>query len=266
MKMLLSETGFTFGGVHSRDDMGLIYAEKDGHIAIPEIKRNAYSIAGMSGTVLMPGEAWQTFFLEGTLYPAEEPRTQAEAQVLLRNITAWLTAGRQQLIFDYEPEVYYLAELSTQSKWSLRNWFGGELPIRFTVQPFAYNIEETSATATITGTSTSLTLNMKTGQPAPLKLVIENQNYAAITRVTVGSDIRLTGFSLPVGGTLEIDMEPPVGAVMRIGANVENALPFATMFKPRMLNSGQNYVTVSLTYDSTSNRGAKITASARGRW
>ncbi|MGX8705376.1 MAG: hypothetical protein ACSW8J_02255, partial [bacterium] len=110
MTLLLRETGFTFGGVHSRDDMGLIYAEKDGHIAIPEIRRNSYQIAGMSGTLLLPGEAWQTFTLEGTLYPAEEPRTQAEAQALLRDVSAWLTSGRERLIFDYEPSVYYLAE------------------------------------------------------------------------------------------------------------------------------------------------------------
>ena len=49
--MLLKESGFTFGNKHSRRDMGLIYAEKDGHIVIPEIKRNSYSIAGMSGTL-----------------------------------------------------------------------------------------------------------------------------------------------------------------------------------------------------------------------
>ena len=86
--MLLSETGFTFGGVHSRRDMGLIYIEKDGHIAIPEIRRNSYQIAGMSGTVLTDGEAWQPFGLEGTLVPAEEPATQAQAQALLRDVTA----------------------------------------------------------------------------------------------------------------------------------------------------------------------------------
>jgi len=114
----LKESGFTFGNKHSRRDMGLIYAEKDGHIAIPEIKRNSYSIAGMSGTLLLAGEAWQPFTLEGTLYPAIEPESQADAQDLLRSISAWLTNGRQRLIFDYEPNVYYMAELSAASKWT----------------------------------------------------------------------------------------------------------------------------------------------------
>ena len=259
--MLLRETGFTYGGKHSRDDMGLLYAEKDGHIAIPEIKRNSYSIAGMNGTVLLPGEAWQPFNLEGTLYPAREPRTQAQAQALLRKVAAWLTAGRQQLIFDYEPAVYYLAELSAASKWSLRNWFGGELPIRWTAQPFAYSVEETSSSTTTTGTSASLTLQLDTGQPAPLKLTVENTGTATITRVSV-SGITLDGLSLTAGRKLVIDSEPPVGAV--IGS--QNALPFATAFTPATLQAGSNAISVALTYGSSSGRSAKITASARGRW
>ena len=40
--MLLRESGFSFDGRHSRRDMGLLYVEKEGHIAIPEIKRNSY--------------------------------------------------------------------------------------------------------------------------------------------------------------------------------------------------------------------------------
>ena len=258
--MIVGSTGFSFGGVHSRDDMGLIYAEKDGHVMIPEIKRNAYSIAGMSGTVLMPGEAWQTFFLEGTLYPAEEPRTLSDAQALLRDIVAWLTAGRQWLIFDYEPGVYYLAEISTAAKWSLRNWFGGELPIRFTVQPFAYNVEENTNTVEITGSSATVQLSVETGQPAPLKLTVENTGTAAITRVTVRG-ITLKNMSLANGQTLVIDCEPPMGAV--IGS--QSAMQYATAFAPALLDNGVNRIPVTLGFGSGTTR-ANITVSARGRW
>ncbi len=259
--MLLRETGFTFGGVHSREDMGLIYAEKDGHIAIPEIKRNTYNIAGMSGTVLLPGEAWQTFFLEGTLYPAEEPRTQAAAQALLRDIAQWLTAGRQQLIFDYEPAVYYLAEMSTASKWSLRNWFGGELPIRFTVQPFAYNVQESANTVDTTNNSATVQVSVDTGQPAPLKLTVKNTGSAPITRVETGGII-LEGMTLAAGSSLVIDMEPPAGATI----DNASALQYATQFNPTYLNNGSNQVMVSLSYGSISGRQARVTAGARGRW
>lgn len=258
--MLLKETGFTFGNKHSRRDMGLIYAEKDGHIAIPEIKRNSYSIAGMSGTLLMSGEAWQPFTLEGTLYPASEPATQADAQDLLRDVAAWLTGGRQRLIFDYEPSVYYMAELSAASKWSLKNWFGGELQVRWTAQPFAYNVEEDTATVDVTsGGSKTVSLRAYTGAPAPLKLTVKNTGSAPITRVSFGG-ITLTGMNITANQTLVIDSEPPAGAM--IGST--NALPYCTAFQPYMVNNGYNYIYVNLTFGSGT-AGAKITASARGR-
>lgn len=256
----MRETGFSFNGIHSRSDMGLLYAEKDGHTIIPKINRNTYEIAGVSGTVLMDGETWDTIPFEGTLYPAIERASQAEAQQMLRNVAAWLTAGRCRLIFDYEPGRYYLAELSAASKWSLKNWFGGELPIKFEAQPFAYNLTETSATSNTTGTAVTVTVNLQTGQPAPLKLQVKNTGSAPITGVQVGG-VTLAGMSLANGQTLTIDMEPPIGAV--IGST--NALPYATAFAPILLNSGSNAITVTLTYGSGT-KGAQITASARGRW
>lgn len=258
--MLLRETGFTFNGIHSRRDMGLIYAEKDGHIAIPEIKRNSYSIAGMSGTLLLSGEVWQTFTLEGTLYPANEPATQADAQDLLRSISTWLTAGRKRLIFDYEPAIYYMAELSAASKWSLKNWFGGELQIKWTAQPYAYNVDEDSASIDVTsGGSKTVTLRAYTGLPAPLKLTVKNTGSAPITRVSFGG-ITLAGMNITANQTLVIDSEAPAGA--KIGST--NALPYATAFQPYTVNNGSNYIYVNLTFGSGT-AGAKITASARGR-
>lgn len=258
--MLLRETGFSFDGVHSRRDMGLLYVEKEGHIAIPEIKRNSYQIAGMSGTLLLPGEAWQPFSFEGSLFPAVEPTTQADAQDMLRSISTWLTGGRKQLIFDYEPAIYYMAELSGTSKWTLRNWFGGELQVRWTAQPFAYNVEEDIATADVTGGGLkAVQLRAYTGQPAPLKLTVQNTGSAPITRVSFGG-ITLEGMSVGAGRTLTIDGEPPAGAT--IGS--ANALPYATAWQPYMVNNGYNTIYVNLNFGSGT-AAARITASARGR-
>lgn len=263
----MRETGFSFNGIHSRSDMGLLYAEKDGHTIIPKINRNTYEIAGVSGTVLMDGETWDTIPFEGTLYPAIERASQAEAQQMLRNVAAWLTAGRCRLIFDYEPERFYLAELSAASKWSLKNWFGGELPIKFEAQPFAYNLTENSATSTTTGSAVTVTVNVSTGQPAPLKLQVKNTGSAPITGVQIGiggsgtATVILAGMNLTNGQTLTINMEPPIGA--QIGS--ANALPYATAFAPIQLESGINNVYVQLTYGSGT-KGAQVTASARGRW
>ena len=265
--MRLNESGFTFNGLHSRKDMGLIYAEKDGHVITPRIVRNAYEIAGVSGTVLMAGDVRKTIAFDGTLYPAEEHSTQREAQAMLRQVAAWLTAGRRALIFDYEPTVFYMAEVSTSSKWSLKNWFGGELPIQFTAQPWAYNVTADEATGTTAGTTLNLTINVHTGEPAPLALNITNTGGAPVTGVAVrinedsADSIVMAGMSLLTGQTLAISMEPPVGA--QIGA--ANALPYANTFVPLALASGANTITTRLAY-GTGTKGARVTALARGRW
>lgn len=267
--MLLSESGFTFGGKHSYDDMGLIYAEKDGHIAIPEIKRNAYSIAGASGTLLLPGETWQPFILEGTLYPALEPATQADAQDLLREVAAWLTGGRQKLIFDYEPNVYYLAELSASCKWSLRNWFGGELAVRWTAQPFAYNVDENTSVTSLTGNSVQMGLNLIGTQRAPLTVKIENTGLAAISEVRVADDLYFQGINLGAGQSITITTEPPAGArIQRSGGSAEDAMPYAALFRPVTLAPGMSQVIVRCIYDYVSGdtTGMRVTLSARGRW
>ena len=270
--MLLRESGFTFGGLHSRRDMGLMYAEKDGHIAIPEIRRNSYTIAGMSGTLLMDGEAWQPFVFEGTLYPAAEPRTQQEAQALIRRWAAWLTSGRQRLIFDYEPGVFYLAELTAQSKWSLRNWFGGELQVKWTAQPFAYNVEKDEESREFgSGTAVgSIEIEVNTGQPAPLKLQVENLGSGTVTAVGVGDAIQFSGLALGPGEALRVDLEPPAGAVMGTEGAYVNALPLATAFAPVLLNGGVNTVPISVEYEGASaadvTRAVRVNVGARGRW
>ena len=245
--------------------MGMLYAEKDGHMFIPKIRRNEYEIAGVSGTVLMDGETWGLITFEGTLYPAQEQPTQAQAQALLRQVAAWLTAGRKQLIFDYEPSVYYLAELSAASKWSLKNWFGGEIPIKFDAQPYAYNVTEDSVTGSGTGRAVTLNINVSTGHPAPLKLRVENTGDAPITKLIVDG-VTLNGMNIEGGDALVINMEPPIGAVIEgSGGTSENALPYATAFAPINLNNGTNRIYVQLTY-GTGTKGVQVTASARGRW
>ena len=260
--MLLRETGFTFGGLHSRSDMGMQYAEKDGHTITPRIRRNSYEIAGVSGTVLFDGETRDTIPFEGTLFPAAEPETQAEAQQLLRRVGAWLTDGRQKLIFDYEPGVYYLAELSAETKWSLKNWFGGELSIRFEAQPYAYSVQESSATGNITGTTFSHTFTLQTGEPAPISLQVLNTGTAPITGVQIGDKVKLENMNVATNKAIVINLEPPIRAT----AGGQNALPYATRFSPILLSGGrQETVTVTLSY-GTGNRGAQVRISARGRW
>ena len=267
--MLLRETGFTFNGEHSYNNYGLIYSEKDaGHAVIPQIRRNEYQIAGQSGSVLFAGQEYQVMTFSGSLYPHEEYETQADAQALIRRVQAWLTAGRCPLIFDYEPGRYYMAQLTKQSAWSLKNWFGGEISITFEAQPFAYDVLESEWTAT-GSTSVSLSPSMATLQPAPAVIEITNTNAAQLTGVTVSLDsvqkIVFSGLTVAQNGVLRISCEAPIGATVTSGGSTQDAMAKCTKFNAVTLSAGAHTVALALTYGS-GNKGASVKLRARGKY
>lgn len=262
--MNLREINFSFGGPHCLRDFGCIYVEAGGHIITPPVAPNTYEIAGMSGTIAMPGATRKPFSFSGTLHFQRDPPDQATAQEMLRRIGAWLLNGRQWLVFDYEPQRYYLAEVTGSTKWDYSKWIEGGLAVEFTAQPYAYNTRESAVTANTTGTSASLALPLDTVEDAPLRAVIQNTGAAAITAATIvahGKSAAFSGMSLGAGGTLTLDMEPPIGAVFASGGS---ALSYATTFDYIELTAGLNTVAVTLQYGSGT-RGARITVSARGR-
>jgi len=263
--MNLNEINFSFGGLHCLRDFGCIYVENGGHPMTPPIVRNEYEIAGVPGTILMDGILPGVMGFGGSLYFTDDAPSQAAAQERLRRLAAWLTNGRQRLIFDYEPLCYYLASVSTVMKWGYSGWIGGGLDIEFEAQPYAYAVQETTARATTTGTSAQLSLTMDTGQPTPLTVEIKNTGPAPITGATVtagGKQAIFTGMSLAQNAALTLNMEPPIGAVFSSGAN---ALPYAGRFDALTATKGVQAIGVALTYGSGT-KGAQITAKARGRW
>lgn len=261
--MKLNESGFTFDGKHSRRDMGVWYIEKDGHPMSADITRNEYAIAGVSESVLYPGETMKTMSFSGTLVLVNEPATQAEAQEKLREIMAWLGGGRKKLIFDYEPGKYYLAQVDKSFTWSLKNWFGGELSVTFTVQPYAYAVSAQMGETTLSGASGSVSVAVDTFYPAPLVLVIQNTGTAPITGVQVmGGKVALRGMNLASGSLMTISMETPISAQGGAGANL---LPYATSFSAIQFGKGTQTIPISLAYGEGT-QSAKVFASVRGRW
>lgn len=256
---LLRENGFTFGDKHSFNNFGLMYQEKDGHEAIPAITRNEYKVAGQSGTVLFDGIEQGTLTFSGTLWPHEEPGSQMQAQALIRRVQEWLVAGRQKLIFDYEPQFYYLAQLSARSQWSLENWFGGELSVTFEAQPYAYAVHESVFSASGSGT-VQVNASMPTLWDAPAVIRITNTGSSALTGVNINDgQIVFSGLSLAQGSVLVISSEVPIGAVTGAG---DNALPGCTAFRPLCLKQGANTVQVAV----TGAESVSVEVRARGRW
>lgn len=261
--MLIAESGFSFNGKHCRD-FGCMWSEDDGRVIVPETLRSEYEIAGRSGTVLLPGETRRCFNYSGILTMMQEPASEQEAQTRLRALAAWLSAGRCKLVTDYEPSRYYWAQLDGRQTWTTKDWFAGQLKVKFLCQPWAYAVKET--TQAITGLSSeSITLNavLITGQPAPLRLTVANTGSTAITGVSVGDGVQLSGLHLAQGQSVTLDFEPPIGATLSTGGN---ALTFASAFRAIKLQNGSNTLQVRLTWAGSSGRSASIVAAARGRW
>lgn len=261
--MLIAESGFSFNGKHCRD-FGCMWNEDDGRVIVSETLRSEYEIAGRSGTVLLPGETRRCFNYSGILTMMQEPASEQEAQTRLRALAAWLSAGRCKLVTDYEPSRYYWAQLDGRQTWTTKDWFAGQLKVKFLCQPWAYAVKET--TQAITGLSSeSITLNavLITGQPAPLRLTVANTGSTAITGVSVGDGVQLSGLHLAQGQSVTLDFEPPIGATLSTGGN---ALPFASAFRAIKLQNGSNTLQVRLTWAGSSGRSASIVAAARGRW
>lgn len=263
--MNLNEINFSFAGKHCLRDFGCIYVENGGHTISPKVTRNAYQIAGLSGTILMPGEIHDVIPLRGSLFFEESPPSQAAAQNALRRIVAWLAVGRDKLFFDYEPNRYYLAEVNSQTDWTFANWIDGGLDIQFECQPFAYNRVESSVQVTVTGLGTTLQLVTNTGKPTPLCMDIKNLGSAIINSVTVTVDDKKAAFtrnlSITTNKTLYINMEAPAGATI----DTQDAMLTCTRFDYITVPQGPQRITVSLGY-GTGTRNVIITAHARGRF
>lgn len=245
--------------------MGLIFNESR-HPLFPVIRRSAYKIAGKSGTVLL-GQRAERDPLEftGTLVMASEPETRGDAQAKLRAIAAWLLCGRQKLIFDYEPDVYYLAEVAKSAAWTDENWFGGEISVTFTAQPYARSVTPATAAKTSAAGSSatvSIQLTVQTGDAAPLEVTVENTGSAALTAISLmNGKVRLEGMSIPRGSAAVISAEEPIGAHIVGG---ESLLPYAAAFDLIEVENGVHTISAALTFAGSGT--AKVTASARGRW
>jgi len=262
--MNLREINFSFGGLHCLRDFGMIYAEINGHPITPPVTPNLYRIAGMSGNLRMPGKTRGLMQFRGNMFYMSDPPDQTAAQEMLRRVAAWLLGGRQRLVFDYEPHRFYLAEVNAETRWNFANWIEGGLVVGFDAQPDAYNVRENTVTLNTTDTDANLNLVVDTGEPAPLRLVIENTGVAPINAATVAvacKSAALDGMELETGAALAMDMEPPIGAVFSTGAD---AMPYAKRFDYITLGAGANAIAVTLEYGEGT-AGAKITASARGR-
>lgn len=261
-------SGFTFNGLHCMRDFGLLYVpSEEGRVITPARRVNAYEIAGTSGTVRFPGETYGVSTLAGALYPMESPADDKAAQALMRRVAPWLYGPRGQLIFDYEPDRYLVAEVVAESIWSDQSWLDGGLDFTFEIQPFAYAVAPVVHRHVMDEGGGYFAMEVETGLPAPLEAVITNAGSSALTGVRIecgGAVWDFSGMELAAGATLTISGETPIGAEITESGVVTNALVYADTFDQVALQGAQR-VQVSLTFSGGSGSAA-VELRARGRW
>ena len=146
--MSAAEVNFSFNGLHCLRDFGCIYIADKTRIISGKTERSEYSIAGVSGTILMGDKAIrQPYNLTGTLVPMKTPKTLQACQQLARDVAAWLLAGRCRLCWDYEPLCQHDAEVVDAIKWDTKAWIDGGITVTFRVQPYARDLVPATASA-----------------------------------------------------------------------------------------------------------------------
>lgn len=171
--------GLTFNGKHSFSDFGLIMFSKNRPI-LPEPKIITEELAGTDGeydySSSNPDDEIKykprPYDIEFTLKESD-PRW---LRIKANRIAAWLACGEQQLIFDDEPDKYYLAKVV--NKLDLENQILSvkRFTVQFRCRPFkfglylegsdiwdTFNFEEDVAQYTkfdVTGSSTVTIINV----------------------------------------------------------------------------------------------------------
>lgn len=263
--MSVAEVNFSFHGLHCLRDFGCIFIELgNSRVVSPGTNRNAYQIAGVSGTILLDNKVThQVYNISGTLVPMKTPHSMAAAQELARRIGAWLLSGRGVLSWDYEPFQYHQAEVLAATEWETKTWMDGGLSFTFQVQPYTFDLSPAISRATIGPGTGEVAVSLSTVVPCPVSLDMKNTGEAPITSIRISSRsghvVELAkGMALAVGSTLRLIMEPPIGAVIEDSAeNQANALRYALRFDPLTV-SGPEALTI------VTDGRVEVTATARG--
>jgi predicted phage tail component-like protein len=228
------EINFSFNGLHCYRDFRCwaIWTQKP---MGGKVTRNTHKVSGRSGTVLLSGTpVYDEMQWDCSLGFREPPASEARAQERWRAICAWLRAGRCELTQDCEPERYWLAEVDDEIGLSYEDWDEGELTVRFTVQPYSYARNRSTALKTFTAPGT-LPLTVPSCEPVPIGITAENTGTRTVTGLTVllgDAQVRMAGLALLPGDTLTLTMDDPIGATLSHQGTDTGALDKATAFDP----------------------------------
>jgi len=211
----MSSLGYTFNNTHSINDHGVRMLVEGMSTQILPARRDQFvEMPGMDGSYLFPGPLSDRIITRKCVVNESSPmalRTKA------RQIAAWLnTSTWAQLIFDDEPDVYYLAkvvnEIEEEQIISL-----GAFAVQWRCSPLAIGTEVTEGFVSDAVTVT----NSGTYETFPVFAVVFTAT-ATEWKVTLGTKYIRVVNAFAIGNTLEVNCA--TGAVLINGSRAMDKL------------------------------------------
>ncbi|MDD3269645.1 MAG: phage tail family protein [Syntrophomonadaceae bacterium] len=134
--------GVKFKNIHS-SFFGLVMLSKN-RVLLPEISDEYVDIPGRDGSIYFPGSLKdRPLEIEFSI----STKTLSELRLLCRQVAAWLYSKIPEiLVFDDEPDVYYMAKV--QNQLDLEQVMAmGRFVVQFRCEPLAYSISELQITS-----------------------------------------------------------------------------------------------------------------------
>ena len=256
------DLGFIFDGRHTLRDFGLIWIP-DAPLVEAASQRNEYEVSGCEETVVYDGDMRKPFKLSGNLYPEHDLSGVREAGELFRRVVRWLKKRRSELVLDYDPGVFYMAQVDDSMSFTDKNWMEGGINVTFICQPGARDRAICTTRGEMDSAQADFALILRGERAADVTVNVTNAGADAITGLTVtlaGKQWVLEDMELETGETAVIKCVPPVDAYKQSGDTVTSLLACVSKAETLKAVPGANIVTVEAECEGTVEASVEILA------
>lgn len=171
--------GFSFKGVHS-SEFG-VRQTPGSRVLSPKKNRSLINIPGRSTAVIQEDGGYEPRV--ETITCTYVLRQGENLQRQVRLIAGWLD-GVGELVYDYEPEMHYIAFLSNTPP-TVKQLEFAQFELEFTCNsPFAFENPET-VNVNLTSANNTFTLSAGGTVDTPVRLIIKNTGSEAIESLTI---------------------------------------------------------------------------------
>lgn len=224
--------GVSIGGKHCYRDLDLILTDVD--IKLPDVQTSTTEVPGMDGvldyTEVLTGHVRYKNRSITLTFATSNKFTKLDWSTFLSNLAGTLHGQKLRIIFDDDPEHYYVGRCTIDS--FSTDWRNHTVKIVCDCDPWKYKTKETTVTITIP-------------QDANTKFIIYNEQRNIVPTITLNEDTWLfwederqgtRKWELFAGTNREMDLE------LAAGANTYWARPI----------TGTEPVTITFTYQEAS--------------